>query len=194
MKMKNKDRTRNYREIPSNRSLESERQSQRNRDARDAMSPEESQRHRDTQGQRRTLNAIDEYKGSIKKGPTQICISCGETWFTNQVRGLNRNIIAAKFPRLDVYKAFYLAEKFPSVSNSYLFCFTCRRSISSDKMPNICLSEGFDFPAVPDCLKNLASLEERLISLRIPFMRIISLGYERQCAVRGAVVNVPVSV
>jgi len=130
----------------------------------------------------------------MKKGPTQICISCGGTWFQIQVRGLNRDVMSAKFSRFDLAKAFYLAEKFPSDSNSYLFCFSCRRSISSGKIPNLSPSEGFDFPVVPDCLKNLTSLEKRFNSPRIPFMRIISLGYERQCAVKWAVVNVSVSV
>jgi len=49
-------------------------------------------------------------------------------------------------------------------------------------------------PEIPEYLKNLTCLEERLISPRIPFMRIIPLGYERQCGIRGAVVNVPISV
>ncbi|XP_070854595.1 uncharacterized protein [Drosophila suzukii] len=47
---------------------------------------------------------------------------------------------------------------------------------------------------IPECLKNFTYLVERLIFHRIPFMRNISLGYGRQCGIRGAVENVPISV
>uniref|UniRef100_A0A1I8MIT9 Uncharacterized protein n=1 Tax=Musca domestica TaxID=7370 RepID=A0A1I8MIT9_MUSDO len=47
---------------------------------------------------------------------------------------------------------------------------------------------------IPADLRGLTQLEERFVSPRIPFMRIVSLGYNRQCAVRGAVVNVPIQL
>ncbi|XP_044317580.1 uncharacterized protein LOC123038082 [Drosophila rhopaloa] len=95
---------------------------------------------------------------------------------------------------MNVGNSFYLSRKFPSPSGIYLFCSTCRQAVSKGRLPSLCLSNGLDFPEIPECLKNLTCLEERLISPRIPFMRIISLGYERQCGIRGAVVNVPISV
>ena len=47
---------------------------------------------------------------------------------------------------------------------------------------------------IPTQLEEICSLEERLISLKIPFMKIISLPTGRQRAVHGAVVNVPPSL
>ncbi|KAI8118336.1 hypothetical protein CVS40_9996 [Lucilia cuprina] len=68
------------------------------------------------------------------------------------------------------------------------------KSVKGGKVPTICLSNGLHFPEIPHQLKGLTALEERFVAPRIPFMRIVSLGYNRQCAVRGAVVNVPIQV
>ncbi|CAF1628818.1 unnamed protein product [Rotaria sp. Silwood1] len=50
------------------------------------------------------------------------------------------------------------------------------------------------FYEIPDCLKTLTELEERLISPRIPFMVIRSLGYSKQFDLKGNLVNVPMNV
>ena len=48
---------------------------------------------------------------------------------------------------------------------------------------------------LPDKLElELSNLEERLISLRIPFMQIRSLSSGGQFALRGSVVNVPAQI
>ncbi|CAF1691386.1 unnamed protein product, partial [Adineta ricciae] len=55
----------------------------------------------------------------------------------------------------------------------------------SKKVPNFSLSKGLAFYQVPDCLKVLTELEERLISPRIPFMAIRSLGFRKQFGLKG---------
>jgi len=149
-----------------------------------------------SQEQRRqaALTAREQYLRNIKDGPTKFCTCCGGTWFPSQVSGLNIRTISSKYPNFSLDNAFYLSRKFPSPSGKYQFCSTCRQGVSKGRIPSLCLSNGFDFPEIPECLKILTCLEERLISPRIPFMRIISLGYERQCGIRGAVVNVPISL
>ena len=49
------------------------------------------------------------------------------------------------------------------------------------------------FPEKPPEL-NLSNLEERLISLRIPFMQIRALARGAQFSLKGSVVNVPADV
>jgi hypothetical protein len=73
-------------------------------------------------------------------------------------------------------------------------CVTCRKDIMSNKVPNLSLSNGLAFHEVPDCLKTLTELEERLISPRIPFMVIRSLGFCKQFGLKGNLVNVPMNV
>ena len=49
------------------------------------------------------------------------------------------------------------------------------------------------FPDKPTEL-NLSNLEERLISLRIPFMQVRALARGGQFSLKGSVVNVPADV
>jgi len=131
---------------------------------------------------------------NIKDESTKLCTCCGGTWFPSQVSDLNTRTISSKYPNFSLDNAFYLNRQFSSPSGKYQFCSTRRQGVFKGRIPSLCLSNCFDFPEIPECLKNLTCLEERLISLRIPFMRILSLGYERQCGIRGAVVSVPISV
>ena len=57
-------------------------------------------------------------------------------------------------------------------------------------MPKRHLSHGFEFPSIPGLMRKLTSLEERLVSPRIPFMQIRSLGVYQQKGLRGNVVNI----
>ena len=50
------------------------------------------------------------------------------------------------------------------------------------------------FHEIPPELADLRPLEERLVSLRIPFMQIRELPRGRQLSIKGNVVNVPVDI
>lgn len=58
------------------------------------------------------------------------------------------------------------------------------------KVPKLCFSNGFNFPSIPEVLKGLTQLEERLVAGRIPFMMIQKLGIDRQCGLKGIVINI----
>lgn len=70
---------------------------------------------------------------------------------------------------------------------------TCYQYVRIGTVPSLCLWNGLNFPEVPDCLKRLYPIKERLLALRIPFMQIKQLGHERQCGLKGQIVNVPIS-
>lgn len=55
------------------------------------------------------------------------------------------------------------------------------------------LLNSLEFPDIPDKLQNLIGLDERLMSPKIPFMRIIAAS-DRHSALRRAVVNVAISI
>ena len=79
------------------------------------------------------------------------------------------------------------------MEKNYL-CTTCHLGISNKRVPNLCLSNGLDFPSQPVCLKSLTTLEERLVAPRLPFMRVVEVGCDRQSQFRGNVVNVPIKL
>ncbi|XP_070132603.1 trichohyalin-like [Drosophila bipectinata] len=74
----------NFRMDPQNRLDASQRQSQRNMDARAQLSEDELDQEREQQRNRIRATARDLYHRNIKEGPTEICICCGGTWFRSQ--------------------------------------------------------------------------------------------------------------
>lgn len=67
------------------------------------------------------------------------------------------------------------------------------KALRHDKIPRLSLANRMGFPEKPKEL-DLYPLEERLISLRIPFMQIRQLPRGGQFSIKGNVVNVPVDV
>jgi hypothetical protein len=65
--------------------------------------------------------------------------------------------------------------------------------IKENKIPRLSLANKMGFPDKPKELE-LFPLEERLVSLRIPFMQIRQLPSGGQFSVKGNVVNVPVDI
>ncbi|GFU67156.1 ATP-dependent DNA helicase [Trichonephila clavipes] len=61
-------------------------------------------------------------------------------------------------------------------------------------IPPLAVSNGFKYPEQPACLAALNDLEERLVSLRIPFMQIKECSYDRQLGIKGTIVNVPITL
>lgn len=83
-----------------------------------------------------------------------------------------------------------IAEHLNNDGKFYL-CGTCHQKTKLNEVPKLCLANGLQFPMLPTELEGLTSLEERLVALRLPFMKIVSLGCERQFGISGGVVNVP---
>jgi len=129
------------------------------------------------------------YESKIKEGPTHICSCCGGLWFEYSIREITvENLINKGLKGEFIHTICYLKDEVIKL------CVTCRKDIMSSKVPNICLSNGLAFHDIPDCLKVLTELEERLVSPRIPFMSIRSLGYSKQLGLKGNLVNVPMNV
>ncbi|VDI28360.1 Hypothetical predicted protein [Mytilus galloprovincialis] len=82
---------------------------------------------------------------------------------------------------------------FKSVQHIEWICHTCLNAIKRQKIPRFAIANKMGFPQKPKEL-NLYPLEERLLSLRIPFMQIRQLPRGGQLSVKGNVVNVPVEV
>ena len=129
------------------------------------------------------------YESKIKEGPTHICSCCGGLWFEYSIREFTVEMLTNKGLKKEfIDTVCYLKNTIIKL------CVTCRKDIMSNKVPNLCLSNGLAFYEIPDCLKILTELEERLISPRIPFMVIRSLGFCKQFGLKGNLVNVPMNV
>ncbi|CAF4200242.1 unnamed protein product, partial [Adineta steineri] len=129
------------------------------------------------------------YESKIKEGPTHICSCCGGLWFAYSIREYTVEMLAKKGLKKEfIDTVCYLKHEIIEL------CATCRKDIISNKIPNLALSNGLAFYEIRDCLKILTELEERLISPRIPFMVIRTLGFSKQFGLKGNLVNVPMNV
>ena len=128
---------------------------------------------------------IKQFHSSIAVGPLFVCTCCHQTWFRKGVCML-KNINLPKSSRL------YLT-KFTSVNDEEWICHTCMGAIRDGKVPKLSVANGMKWPDKPPEL-DLHQLEERLISLRIPFMQIRELPRGGQYSLKGNVINVPVDI
>ena len=129
------------------------------------------------------------YESKITEGPTHICSCCGGLWFEYSIREFTFEMLTNKGLKAEFINTVC------SLKHAIIkLCVTCRKDIMLNKVPNLSLSNGLAFHEVPDCLKILTELEERLISPRIPFMVIRSLGFCKQFGLKGNLVNVPMNV
>ena len=128
---------------------------------------------------------IKQFHSSIAVGPLFVCTCCHQTWFRKGVCML-KNINLPTSGRLSY-------TKFASFNDEEWICHTCMGAIRDGKVPKLSVANGMKWPEKPPEL-DLHQLEERLISLRIPFMQIRELPRGGQYSLKGNVINVPVDI
>jgi len=127
---------------------------------------------------------LKKFREKSKEGPTCICTCCGSLWFRSSVHSVSKANLVNKHNSEFLEKIFHL-----STGDTWI-CRTCYIYVLKGQVPKLALSNGLDFPHIPDVLKNLTTLEERLVALRLPFLQIRSLGVDRQCGIKGNVVHI----
>ena len=128
---------------------------------------------------------IEQFHSSIAVGPLYVCTCCHQTWFRKGVCML-KNINLPTSSRL-------YCTKFISVNDEEWICHTCIGAIRDGRVPKLSVANGMKWPDKPPEL-DLHQLEERLVSMRIPFMQIRELPRGGQYSLKGNVINVPVDI
>ena len=131
-------------------------------------------------------DCIQNFHEQIKHGPIFVCTCFQQTWFKESVSKVENMKLD------DECKSKFLTSTV-SVENVEWICNTCCSSIRQKKIPKLSVLNGMMWPLKPMEL-DLFPLEERLVSLRIPFMQIRELPRGGQYSVRGNIVNVPVDI
>ncbi|XP_047999641.1 uncharacterized protein LOC125236759 [Leguminivora glycinivorella] len=135
---------------------------------------------------------VQNYLKNIKEGNTHPCHCCGRLWHINSIKKISKDIALNKYGQLFVDNVFHLNP----TQNYGEFCSTCARYINKGTIPRLARANGLIFPCIPEVLKDLTPLEERLVSPRHVFLKIVrrgqGLGFQH--GLQGNVVNVPVLV
>lgn len=129
---------------------------------------------------------IKNFHEQIRHGSIFVCSCCQQTWFKESVLKVENTKLDERI------KNKYLTSTF-SVENLEWVCNTCYSSLRENRTPKLSVLNGMTWPLKPIEL-DLFPLEERLVSLRIPFMQIRELPRGGQYSARGNVVNVPVDI
>lgn len=141
-----------------------------------------------------------QYEKAILDGPYHRCRSCDCLFFATQVKTREREHMLKNGWTSELLQRLIVPDHVDDTT--YLFCSTCSRYIGKHTTadPNKSFPRfnanvsNLRFPEVPKEIKILTDLEERCVALRIPFMKIVALGCDRQYGIRSGVVNVPVDV
>ncbi|XP_063436424.1 uncharacterized protein LOC134717858 [Mytilus trossulus] len=147
---------------------------------------------------------IEKFKKDVCEGPEYICACCLRLCFKNQVMEYKKDLYqkdSAKDVADTCISDKYLHKcldgcedecKYQGTSRQSLWiCYTCHRKIQKGKVPAESFFNNLSLDDVPNELGRLNQLEQHLISLNIPFMKIIALPKGGQKAVHGPCVCVP---
>ena len=134
---------------------------------------------------------IRRFYDDISVGPTCICTVCARLLFRNGVKVC----VVEKYRKLDrSLKEKVFKENVISAENKIWICHTCHNCLLKNKLPAQAKANGLELAPIPTELQDLNSLEIRLISKRLPFMKIVALPGGRQKGIHGPVINVPSKV
>ena len=131
-------------------------------------------------------DAVNKFRGAINLSSSFVCSCCQQTWFRHSVQA----VASLNMKSLDVHLLDKCLTGYLSVGDSEWICNTCLNNLKRGKIPKLSVANSMKFVERPVEL-NLNHLEERLISLRIPFMQIRALNSGGQFSLKGSVVNVP---
>ena len=129
------------------------------------------------------------FKEKIKSGPDFVCICCHRMMYRQNVRPYHKG----KFPKLSKEQHAVILEAFmyTSTDGRTWICITCDRALQKGNMPRQAKANGLSLFDIPPELSRLNEVEIRLLSRRIPFMKIVALPKGKQKAIHGPAVNVP---
>ena len=134
--------------------------------------------------------AISAFHSEIKAGPDFICTCCHRMMYKKTVIQCNKAKYTKASP--DLLKNVFSAN-LSHISNDgkEWICKTCDRALARGSMPLQAKANGLQLPEIPPELSGLNALELRLISLRVPFMKMVALPSGKQRSIHGPAVNVP---
>lgn len=149
------------------------------------------------------------FKTEVSCGPAYVCCVCHRLLFEKQVLHCKPQLYRDKGHEASQVAMQCISDKYlhrcsemcdtdcsfmKTTKSSLWICHTCHRKLFCGKMPAEAASNNLEVKRIPPELECLNSLEQHLISLYIPLIKIIALPKGGQHGVHGPVVCVPSDV
>ena len=134
---------------------------------------------------------IDEFLSKVKLGPDYVCTSCHRMMYKHTVCQYKPTKYCKASSELihKIAKHSYVGS-----DDKVWICHTCDSALSRGVLPVQAKANGMELDPEPPELSCLNALEKRLISLHVPFMKMIALPSGKQRCIKGPAVNVPSKV
>ena len=134
---------------------------------------------------------IQEFLAKVKVGPDYVCTCCHRMLYRHAVIGFKPTKYTKASPELltELSEHAYVGS-----DGKQWVCKTCDGALSRGNLPVQAKANGMELDNQPANLSCLNALEQRLISLRVPFMKMVALPSGKQRCIHGPAVNVPSNV
>ncbi|XP_048256969.1 uncharacterized protein LOC125382713 [Haliotis rufescens] len=154
-------------------------------------------------------NVTQSFAKNISEGPEFVCSVCHRRLFKKQVVQCKRTVYENKGSNIATVAERCITENYlhrcsdscddqcsfvDSPEGTLWICYTCHRKLLSGKMPGEAVVNNLELTPVPMQLQCLNELEQHLIALNIPFMKMMALPKGGQHGVHGPVVCVPSNI
>ena len=134
--------------------------------------------------------AIATFQSKARMGPDFVCTSCHRMMYKQNVVPCNKHKYTKASNEL-LEQVFCPEYGYISSDGQRWLCRTCHNALSRGTMPVQAKANNLQLDPVPNELSTLNALERRLISLRVPFMKMVALPSGKQRSIQGPAVNVP---
>ena len=133
-------------------------------------------------------NIIDNYLAKVKVGPDYVCTCCHRMMYKHTVSVFRPTKYSKATPELLQQLAHH---SYVTDDGKQWVCKCCDVSLSKGVLPVQAKANGMGLGNQPPELSCLNPLEQRLISLHVPFMKMVALPCGKQRCIHGPAVNVP---
>ena len=123
--------------------------------------------------------AIDAFLSKTKNGPEFVCVCCNHMMYRQTVVPYNKTKYTKASNEL-LEQVFSNEHSYVSSDGKQWVCKTCDGALSRGNVPVQAKANGLQLCTIPTELSNLNALELRLISLRVPFMKMVALPSGKQ--------------
>ena len=136
---------------------------------------------------------IADFQSKVKQGPEFVCTCCHRMMYKLSVVPYNRGKYTKASSEL-LEQVLSAKHNYISSDGKQWVCTTCDSALKRGNMPLQAKANGLQLCPIPSQLSGLNLLELRLISLRVPFMKMVALPCGKQRCIHGPAVNVPSKV
>ena len=148
-------------------------------------------KRKESQSKEKTIDdCAASFRAKIAEGPIYVCTSCHRLLYRSAVLEMKVVKYAVKEGTKNILQS---VDKVQTNGKSWV-CRTCDRALKKGDLPVQSWDNGLGLARIPPELQDLRPLELRLISQRLPFMKMIGLPRGGQKAIHGSAVNVPLKL